>query len=144
MQTYTSRPFTIKKDNATVYGVINCPKSLEALLDRAKDVLPAKDVVLGEDSVSVKAPMIGELRFVRSASEEPSMVKYQGEGTPVPMAVCVYLTPDGLDRTTTQIAVEADVPQFLSGMIKTKVNPLLEKVANTLESLDLDKLLGAE
>lgn len=143
MQTYTSRPFTIKKDNVTVFRLFKNPLSLEGFLEKTRDKLPTKDVVLTEDSVSFTAPMVGALKFVRIEEEEPNVVKYRGEGTPVPMTLCAYLTPTDESSTSAQVSVEADVPAFLSGMIKTQVNPLLEKAADALEQLDVDRLLGA-
>lgn len=144
MQTYTSRPFTIKKDNESVYELFRTPKSLEGFLEKAKDKLPAKDVVITEDSVSLKAPVVGDLKFVRTEAEAPRVVKYQGEGTPVPMTLCIYLTPEGEDKTSAQVAVEANVPAFLSGMIESQVKPQLEKAADMLENLDVDSFLGAK
>lgn len=143
MQSYNSRTFTIKKDIKSVYDLFMNPKSASSFLEKAGDKLPIKDIELTDTGLTLDAPVIGKVKVERIESVEPSLIKYQGQGTPVPMTLSINLRPgEKSEETIAQVTVDAEVPAFLSGMIGGKVMPALEKVAGALEKLDVDRFLG--
>lgn len=143
MQSYNSRTFTINKDVKSVYDIFMNPRSASSFIEKAGDKLPIKDIVLTDTGLELEAPVLGRVKVERTESVEPSLVRYQGQGTPVPMILSISLRPGEDDRQThAQVTVDAEVPVFLSGMIGGKIKPALEKVADALEQLDVDRFLG--
>lgn len=143
MQSYNSRTFTIKKDIKSVYDLFMTPRSASSFLEKAGDKLPLNNVVLTDTGIELEAPVVGKIKVERTEGVEPNLVRYQGQGTPVPMTLSINLRPGETEgETIAQVTVDAEVPVFLSGMIGGKIKPALEKAADALEQLDVDRFLG--
>lgn len=143
MQSYNSRTFTIKKDIRSVYDLFMTPRSASSFLEKAGDKLPLNNVVLTDTGIELEAPVVGKIKVERTEGVEPNLVRYQGQGTPVPMTLSINLRPGETEgETIAQVTVDAEVPVFLSGMIGGKIKPALEKAADALEQLDVDRFLG--
>ena len=143
MQTFNSRSFTIKKDVKSVYDLFMNPKSASSFLEKQGDKVPLKNIVLNDNGLELEAPVVGKIKVERTENLEPSLIRYQGKGTPVPMLLNINLLPgENANETIAQISVDAEVPAFMSGMIGSKIQPALEKAAEALEHLDVDRFLG--
>lgn len=139
MQTYTSRAFTMSKDAQSIESMVKNPALLQPYVEKFGDKLPVKNLSFTEDSVSVEAPIVGNVTFSRVDTGTPGVIKYQGKGTPVPLALNIFLKPDG-DKTSAQLSLDADIPAFMGGMIEVKAKSGLAKAADFLEVLDFDRL----
>ena len=141
MQTYTSRAFTLGKDAETIEEMIKNPAALQPYLEKFGDKLPLKGLQMTADSVTMEAPMVGNVTFTRVETDTPGYVKYEGKGAPVPLSLNIYLKPDGGgEKTSAQISLDADIPAFMGGMIEGKAKSGLGKAADMLEQLDFDRL----
>ncbi|WP_297130430.1 hypothetical protein [uncultured Porphyromonas sp.] len=141
MQVINSRPFTIKKDIETVFDLAGEPESARHFLSKVGDKPMFKDVSVTDDSIAAKLPFVGDITFRRNRIEKPSLVSYKAEGSPVPVELVLNFQPDG-ENTKTQVSVEVEAPSFVAGMVKTKLQPMLDKMADSLELLDVDRFLG--
>lgn len=142
MQNYNSRTFTIKKDINTLYDLFMNPRSASPLLEKVGDKFPTDKVQLTDTGIEVDAPVVGKVKVERVEAVEPSLIRFRGQGTPVPMMLNINLRPgENAGETLAQVGVDAEVPAFLSGMIGSKVKPALEKLADALDGLDLDQFL---
>ncbi|MDO4771470.1 hypothetical protein [Porphyromonas sp.] len=139
MEIINSRSFTLKKDVQTVYGIASKPSILSGVLAKIGDKLPLKDVSLTDDSFAFDAPMVGQVKFVRSADSTPSMIRYKAENAAIPLSLLIHMKETG-EHTDMQLSIEADIPSFLKGMVMSKLSPALEKAADTLEKVDFDRL----
>lgn len=141
MQVINSRPFTIKKDIETVFGIAGEPETAKHFLSKVEDKPIFKDVTIDSDSIHVNVPVVGDLTLRRNRVEKPSLVSYKAEGAPLPVELVFNLQPEG-EYTKTQVSAEVDAPAFVSGMVTSKLQPLLDKIADSLELLDVDRFLG--
>lgn len=142
MQSYNSRTFTIKKDVKTIYDLVMTPSSASSLLEKAGDKIPMDKVLLTDTGIEIDAPVVGKIKVERIENVEPSLIRFKGQGAPVPLILNVNLRPGESDNETlVQVGVDAEVPAFLSGMIGSKVKPALEKLAEALDGLDIDRFL---
>ncbi|MDN4753551.1 hypothetical protein QYZ87_03270 [Porphyromonadaceae bacterium W3.11] len=142
MQTITSRPFELKKDINTIFGLVQNPSSLSPIIEKFHDRIPAKIAILKENQISVDTGAMGEIVMERSQVLAPNLVEYHSVKSPVPVKLSINLTEHGADTTLGQISIQASVPAFLSGMIKSKAEPIMAELANNLEKIDFDRLLG--
>ena len=142
MQIYTSRPIELKKDIDTLFALVENPANMEPLLAKYGDKLDSKvKVELIDDQISLTLPMVGNVILKRGEVVAPNRVKYETVKSPVPVALVFSLSNHEEAHTLGQISVEVDMPLFLSGMVKGKVEPGLDKVANLLEQIDFDRLV---
>lgn len=144
MNNYTSRAFVIKKDVQTVFELFRNPLSAQSFVEKVGDKLPVKDLKLTEDTVEVTTGVVGKVILTRTEEREPHLVRYTGTHSPVPLTISIMLSPHEEEATKAQIAVDVDVPSFISGMVKSKIEPVLEKLADQLEALDVDRFLGVK
>ena len=134
METFSSKVFTLKYDINKVYDIISNPENLSSIKDKVGESFSQiENLTVSGDTITFKAP-IGSLKFTLVEKEAPTMVKYQGEGTPVPLAAVVHLMDKG-ESTDVQLSMEAQIPGFMSGMIKGKVTPMLEQLATKLKDI---------
>lgn len=142
MQTYSSRPIELKKDINTVFGLVESPSHLKPLLEKYGDKLgnDVKVELVGEE-IHLTLPMAGNVVLKRSEVVAPNRVKYETVKSPVPVALVFSLAKHEEVHTLGQISVEVSMPSFLSGMVKGKVEPALDKVAKILEQIDFDRLV---
>lgn len=141
MQVYTSRPIELKKDINTLYDMISSPGKLQPLLEKFGDKVEKFKVQVSEDQLSLFVPAMGEVILKRTEALPPHSVKYESTKSPIPIALQFNLSENGESATLGQVAVHVNVPPFLSGVAKSKVEPALVKVADLLEKVDLDKWL---
>ena len=140
MQTYTSRAFTLGKDAQTIEEMVKNPAALQPYVEKFGDKIPINNLQLGADSVTLEAPIVGNVTFTRVESGTPGVIKYEGKGAPVAMALNIFLRPEG-DKTSAQVSLDADVPAFMGGMIEGKAKKGLGKMADLLEMVDFDRLM---
>ncbi|MDD7438615.1 MAG: hypothetical protein PUK66_07285 [Bacteroidales bacterium] len=142
MQIYTSRPIELKKDIDTIFGMVENPHNMEPLLEKYRDKLDDNvKVELVGDQISLTLPMVGNVIMKRTEVVAPNRVKYETIKSPVPVALVFSLSKHEASHTLGQISVEVNMPPFLSGMVKGKVEPGLDKIANLLEQIDFDRLI---
>lgn len=67
----------------------------------------------------------------------PNSVNYETIKSPVPVSLLINLSDQGNGTTLGQVTAKVNVLIFLAGMVKSKVGPALDKVANLLEKIDL-------
>lgn len=141
MQTFTSRPIELKKEIDKIYPLISQPQNLQPILEKMEDKVEDYKVTLTEDQLSFFAPGLGEVIMKRTEMLPPNSVNYETIKSPVPVSLLINLSDQGNGTTLGQVTAKVNVPIFLAGMVKSKVGPALDKVANLLEKIDLDKFL---
>lgn len=141
MQSFTTRPIELKKDIQTIFGMIDNPTLLNPVLAKFKDKIPSKKVLLREDGFTIDTGFIGEVTLVKSQSNPPHLVEYTSGKSPVPIKLRFNLSELSEDKTLGQITLEVNAPVFLSGLLRSKIEPALTEVANMLELVDFDRLL---
>lgn len=144
MQNFTSRPIELKKDIQTIFGMLTNPTLLNPVLEKFRDKIPVKNIELGEDQVLVDTGMVGEIIMQKSNTMEPNLVEYKSLKSPVPVTLTFNLSEESEDKTLGQIGVALKVPPFMSGMIRSKVEPYLAEIANLLEKIDFDRFLKSD
>lgn len=141
MQNITSRPIELKKDIRTIFGMLNNPALLNPILEKFRDKIPAKKIELGADKVLVDVGMMGDIILEKSNSMEPTLVEYKSVKSPMPVTLTFNLSEESADKTLGQIGLALNVPPFLSGMIRSKAEPIMGEIAEFLEKIDFDRLM---
>lgn len=107
-------------------------------LERVRDRIPAdkvQDFTFTRDSVSVNAPMVGQIAVQVVEREEPKCVKFGSQQSPVPFNVWIQVLPVDEQTSKMKLTVDADIPFFMKGMISGPLQEGLEKIADALSKI---------
>lgn len=140
METYKSDKVTINHNINLIYSKLSDPSIFKAQIDNNMDRLPdearehLKSVKFEEDGISVESPM-GMLKLSVSESQEPTMVKYTAQSSPVPFGVTINL--ESVDENTTQAVTELNIelPFMLKAMVGGKLSEGAQKMGELIAKL---------
>ena len=140
METYKSDKVTINHNINLIYSKLSDPSIFKAQIDNNMDRLPEearehlKSVKFEEDGISVESPM-GTLKLSVSESQEPTMVKYTAQSSPVPFGVTINL--ESVDENTTQAVTELNIelPFMLKAMVGGKLSEGAQKMGELFAKL---------
>ncbi len=140
METYKSDKVTINHNINLIYSKLSDPNIFKAQIDNNMDRLPEearehlKSVKFEEDGISVESPM-GTLKLSVSESQEPTMVKYTAQSSPVPFGVTINL--ESVDENTTQAVTELNIelPFMLKAMVGGKLSEGAQKMGELIAKL---------
>jgi hypothetical protein len=140
METYKSDKVTINHNINLIYSKLSDPSIFKAQIDNNMDRLPdearehLKSVKFEEDGISVESPM-GTLKLSVSESQEPIMVKYTAQSSPVPFGVTINL--ESVDENTTQAVTELNIelPFMLKAMVGGKLSEGAQKMGELIAKL---------
>ena len=140
METYKSDKVTINHNINLIYSKLSDPSIFKTQIDSNMDRLPdearehLKSVKFEEDGISVESPM-GTLKLSVSESQEPTMVKYTAQSSPVPFGVTINL--ESVDENTTQAVTELNIelPFMLKAMVGGKLSEGAQKMGELIAKL---------
>nr|MBP7472338.1 SRPBCC family protein [Prevotella sp.] len=103
-------------------------------LEKIKDKIPSDkidDLSFDSDSISIKAPMAGEIKMRIIDREEPKTIKFETENSPVPFNFWIQLLPTETGCKM-KLTIKADLNPFIKGMVKKPLEEGIEKIADAL------------
>lgn len=134
MSKYESSVKQIPYSQEAVYRHISDLSNLE----RVRDKIPADkvgDFTFDRDSVSVNAPMVGQIAVQIVEREAPKCVKFGSQQSPVPFNMWIQVLPAGEHASKMKLTVDADIPFMLKGMVSGPLQEGLEKIAEALSKI---------
>lgn len=144
MSTFESSVKQIAHSQEAVYNTLSDLRNLQALVDRAEQVMPylpeeakkhaehLKGLKFDQDSLSIEAPMVGEIKMRIVDREAPKNIKFGSENSPVQFNLWIQLLPTGDNSCKMKLTIKADIPFMLKGMVKKPLAEGIEKVADAL------------
>lgn len=128
----------------SVYNTLSDLNNLQRLKDKfeqVKDQIPEdkkeqldkiKDLTFDSDSISISAPMVGEIKMRIIDREAPKTIKFETENSPVPFNFCIQLLPTSEAACKMKLTIKADLNPFIKGMVKKPLEEGIEKIADAL------------
>lgn len=144
MSTFESNIKQIPHKQESVYRTLSDLRNLQGLKDRfeqMKDRIPAeeqeklnqlKDLTFDADSISITAPMVGEIKMRIIDREEPKTIKFETENSPVPFNFWIQLLPTSDISCKMKLTIKAELNPFIKGMVKKPLQEGIEKIADVL------------
>lgn len=132
MATYTSKAVTVPVAASTISDKFADLTRLEGALDNIPEAERAKigDVNFTADSLSIKTPQVGELKF-QVVERNPQKVVFKAVSSPLPLTLAVNLKPLAETSTELTTAIDADIPV----MLKPMLGGMLQKAADSFGDL---------
>lgn len=128
----------------SVYNTLSDLNNLQRLKDKfeqVKDQIPEdkkeqldkiKDLTFDSDSISISAPMVGEIKMRIIDREAPKTIKFETENSPVPFHFWIQLLPTSETACKMKLTIKADLNPFIKGMVKKPLEEGIEKIADAL------------
>ncbi|MGN0086014.1 MAG: hypothetical protein ACI353_00670 [Alloprevotella sp.] len=86
------------------------------------------------DSVSIPSP-VGAIKLCIVEREENKLLKFAGEGTPIPLYLWIQMLPQGDDATKMRVTIGAEVNIFMKGMVSKPLQQAAEGLASILAAV---------
>jgi carbon monoxide dehydrogenase subunit G len=107
-------------------------------LERVRDRIPAdkiQDFSFDKDSVTVNAPMVGNISLHIVEREEPKCVKFETTQSPMPFNLWIQVLPVSETESKMKVTVKADIPFMLKAMVSGPLQDGVEKIADALAAV---------
>ncbi len=95
-----------------------------------------ENMQLTPDSMTVvDVPMMGEMTLHVVEREEPKLVKFESEGSPIQANLWIQLLPEGEERCAMKVTVGVDLNFFMKQMLGGKLQDGVERLADMLAAI---------
>lgn len=125
---------SIKQIPYSQRSVYDCISDLSNL-ERVRDRVPAdkiQDFQFDQDTVSISAAPVGEIKLHIIDRDEPKCVKFETVQSPVPFYLWIQVLPVNETSSKMKVTVDADIPFMLKGMVSGPIQEGVEKIADAL------------
>lgn len=125
---------SIKQIPYSQRSVYDCISDLNNL-ERVRDRVPAdkiQDFQFDQDTVSISAAPVGEIKLHIIDRDEPKCVKFETVQSPVPFYLWIQVLPVNETSSKMKVTVDADIPFMLKGMVSGPIQEGVEKIADAL------------
>ena len=125
MAKYTSEAVSIPMSVEELFSKFDDLTTLQNMLDKLPDEQKAKigDVVFDKDSLSIKTPQVGEIKFVVKERISPTKVVFGTASSPVPLTLTAFFSPQGAECSSVSAEVDVEIP----AMLKPFIGPQMQK-----------------
>lgn len=142
--TFESNIKQIPHKQESVFNTLSDLNNLQVLKDRfeqVKDQIPEdkrkqmeklKDLRFDSDSITINAPMVGDLKMRIIERDFPKTIKFETENSPIPFNFWIQLLPTGEFSCKMKLTIKAELNMFIKGMVKKPLQEGIEKIADAL------------
>ena len=142
--TFESNIKQIPHKQESVFNTLSDLNNLQVLKDRfeqVKDQIPEdkrkemeklKDLRFDSDSITINAPMVGDLKMRIIDRDFPKTIKFETENSPIPFNFWIQLLPTGEFSCKMKLIIKAELNMFINGMVKKPLQEGIEKIADAL------------
>lgn len=78
---------------------------------------------------------MGALTFKIKERVEPTLVKLDGEGSPVPLTLAMHITPTGADSCTAKVEIDIALPAMLKPMVSGPLQKMADQFGQVLKAI---------
>ena len=100
--------------------------------DKRKEMEKLKDLRFDSDSITINAPMVGDLKMRIIDRDFPKTIKFETENSPIPFNFWIQLLPTGEFSCKMKLTIKAELNMFIKGMVKKPLQEGIEKIADAL------------
>ena len=145
--TFESNIKQIPHKQESVFNTLSDLNNLQVLKDRfeqVKDQIPEdkrkemeklKDLRFDSDSITINAPMVGDLKMRIIDRDFPKTIKFETTNSPVPLFLWIQLKQVAPEDTKMKMTIKADLNPFIKPMVSKPLQDALDKIAVVIASL---------
>lgn len=144
MAEYKSSPVTVNKSAEAIYDRLTDLAGLEqAIRNIPADKIPADKremldgIRVDENSLVIPGGPVGSITLMKTTCERPSLVSYEGVGTPVPVTLIAHISAKDTESCEITVSADIQVPAMLKPMLNGPMQKMVDQVSTSLKSLDI-------
>lgn len=145
MASFKSASSPINASAEKVYEKFSNLDNLASLLKRVPDgTVPSEqqelleNIQIDSDSITMPGGPVGSLRLVIAERRKPTLIRLEGEGTPVPLSVSMHIQPTGPDTCNAQAEIEIELPMMLAPMVKGPLQKMADQFGDVMKAISFD------
>ena len=142
MATYSSEEVTIGAPAEKVFSRLDNLQGLGDMIKNAPaDQIPEDKRALLEqievtgDTIKIPGGPMGAITLRKTQSVSPSLIRLEGQGTPVPMSLALHIVPAGEQACTASVEVDLQIPAMLKPMVSGPLKKMTSEFANMLRAV---------
>lgn len=143
MSEYKSDKIEIKASAQAVFDRLSNPENLKTALE-AKDAdnvltpeqrAQLESIKVTSDSLSLPGGPVGQITLRITRLEEPTLIHFEGEGTPVPLSLDFVIDPVDDSRCMAEAVIDLELPAMLRPMVGPTLKKMAAQFGNLLANL---------
>lgn len=142
MATYRSEEVTLGASAERVFEKLDNLEGLGDMIRNAPaDKIPADKLEMIEkievtgDRISIPAGAMGMITLRKTRSDFPTLIRLEGEGTPVAMSMSLHITPVNEAASRAAVEIDLQIPAMLKPMVSGPINKMTSEFANMLRAI---------
>lgn len=138
MSKYSSKQACLSMPIAQVYERLSHLGHMQSQLEKLPQDQLAKigEVRFDDNSVSINAPQVGEIRFEIVERVEPTKVAFAAANMPVPLKLSVELEEKSLSETGVVSVIDVEIPAMLRPLVGGKMQEAAERFTDLIKQLN--------
>ena len=145
MAEYKSEETPIKASAEAVFRKLSNLEGLKELLSKVpQEQIPDdqrdlfNQVHITSDTIAFPAGPVGELTLRLSETVDPTYIRLDGVGAPVPMALMLHIHPATEVSCSVQVVIDLQIPAMLKPMVSGPLNKMVSQFAFMLRNIPFD------
>ena len=142
MSLYSSDKITLNAPATAVYDKLSNLENLQGMLDKVPaDKIPEdkrqmfENIKITSDTIEVPGGPMGNLRFRVVERKAPSLIKLQGEGIPIEMALALHIEPINDASSSAKVDIDINLPAMLRPMIGGQIQKIANQFGDVLGAI---------
>ena len=126
-----------------VYSVLSDLSRLEQMKEKMNGIVDADKLdnfSFTADTLTANIPPVGGITLRIVEREEPKMIKFETEHSPMPFNLWIQLLPVTEATCKMRLTIKASMNPFIKGMISKPLHEALEKMAETIAGVNYENL----
>lgn len=119
-----------KINSADASSINAIPGVDEGKMEQARQYL--NNLEFDQDSISIGGTPVGNIKIQIVERDEPKCIKFEGQGTPIPLNLWIQILPIDADSSKVRVTLRAELNIFLKGMLQKPLQEAVERIADTL------------
>lgn len=142
MANFSSEIVSLNAPAEKVFDRLSNPENLKSLLESAPlDQVPEdkrkalESIRVTPDTISFPAGPMNEVTLRVTRKEAPTLIRLEGEGTPVAMSMSLHITPVDSNNCDARIELDIALPAMVVPMVKGTLQKVIGQFADMLKML---------
>lgn len=145
MASYKSEKIGIAYPAQTVYNRLSNLEGLAQLLKNVPaDKIPAEQMQMLEqvhvtsDTISFPAGPVGAITLKLTEKKDPSLIRLEGQATPVPMSMTMHIETLSPDTCQAQVDIDVQIPAMLKPMVNKPLQQMADQFGQMLRQMPFE------
>lgn len=145
MTTIKSDKTQINASTETVFDKLSNLENLKTLLDKIpQEKIPEdkkdlfNNLIITSESITIQGGPTGAITLRVTDRLPHSLIRLEGEQTPVPLAMQLEIDPEGPDACIVQVSIHLEIPAMLKPMVSGPLKKMVDQFAAVIKAISFN------